>query len=71
MILPPPSHTQNPASTISNSQLSLSHLYPHPFLFPVHILDYFEANPRHHVITSIIVSLCMSKRREGFLKILI
>lgn len=58
-------YTQNTALIITNSGLNLFHLYPHPFL-SLQALNYLEANPRHHIITSIITLVSMSKKGEGF-----
>lgn len=62
----PPS-TQNPALIVTSSGLSLFHQYPHPLLSP-QALGYLEANLGHHLIMSIFISVCMSKRGERFFK---
>jgi len=63
-----PTIYSGPSFEIFNSWLSLFHLWPHSSLSPPRHLDCFEANSSYHIITWIIISLCMSKRGEGLLK---
>ena len=58
--------THHPALTSINSLASLSLIlfYPRPYsLLSLPNLEYLEANPRHHVILPLNISVFISKRQ--------